>query len=43
MERILQGDTVSGKTIVRYLLSLGCFEARVGGANVAAFWHQLLF
>lgn len=37
MERILQGDTGSGKTIVGYLLSLGCFEARVGGANVAAF------
>jgi ATP-dependent DNA helicase RecG len=37
MERVLQGDTGSGKTVVGYLSSLGCFEARLGGACVVAF------
>lgn len=37
MLRLLQGDVGSGKTVLVYLLGLGCIEARQGGGKVVAF------
>ena len=36
MLRLLQGDVGSGKTVLAYLLGLGCIEARKGGGQVVA-------
>jgi ATP-dependent DNA helicase RecG len=36
MLRLLQGDVGSGKTVLAYLLGLGCIEARQGGGRVVA-------
>lgn len=36
MLRLLQGDVGSGKTVMAYLLGLGCVEARQGGGRVVA-------
>lgn len=36
MLRLLQGDVGSGKTVLAYLLGLGCIEARKGGGRVVA-------
>lgn len=34
--RLLQGDVGSGKTVLAYLLGLGCIESRQGGGRVVA-------
>lgn len=36
MVRLLQGDVGSGKTVLAFLLCLGCIETRQGGGRVAA-------
>ena len=36
MLRLLQGDVGSGKTVLAYLLGLGCIESRQGGGRVTA-------
>ena len=36
MVRLLQGEVGSGKTVLAYLLALGCIETRQGGGRVAA-------
>ena len=36
MARLLQGDVGSGKTVLAYLLGLGCIESRQGGGSVVA-------
>ena len=36
MLRLLQGDVGSGKTVMAYLLGLGCVEARQGGGRVVS-------
>ena len=36
MIRLLQGEVGSGKTVLAYLLALGCIESRQGGGRVAA-------
>jgi len=36
MLRLLQGDVGSGKTVLAYLLGLGCIEARQGGGKVVS-------
>ena len=36
MVRLLQGEVGSGKTVLAYLMALGCIETRQGGGRVAA-------